>query len=460
MFESTRMYLFALTGLAIAIAGFSLSVDLADADAGATDATPSIVPFPVHKKTLENGLKVVAVPMGKSGLAAHWLAVRTGSRDEYEPGRSGFAHFFEHMMFFGTKTYPREAYAALVTEMGADSNAFTDHDETVYFLNVAAEDLDRVMEIESDRFKHLSYAEEPFQTEAGAVYGEYRKSRNSPFFTLYEAVMAKAFEKHTYGHTVIGYEKDIAAMPTMYEYSRTFFDRYYRPENAILVIAGDISAEQVFERAQHNYGDWKRGYVSPKIEPEPEQTAPKRVDVTYEGQTLPIVWVSYKIDAFSASDRTYIAARVLGELAFGETSDIYRRLVLDQQVVQSIGVDSREMRDPGLWTVQASIKDSSQVDAVLAEIEKTVQAFRTQQPSLEQVEAVKSNMRYSFVMSMDSPSRVAGALASGAGVVGSVDAMEEMYRTLAKVTPADVQAAAQKYLVPERRTIGVLRAKE
>ena len=147
------------------------------------------------------------------------------------------------------------------------------------------------MELESDRFQHLSYAEAAFQTEAGAVYGEYRKTRTDPEFALYEELVGTAFERHPYGHTTLGYERDIAIMPTLYEYSRDFFSRYYRPENTVLFIAGDVTPANVFALVEKHYGGWQRGYVPPQIPVEPEQTAERRVDVGYDGQTLPLLLV-------------------------------------------------------------------------------------------------------------------------------------------------------------------------
>lgn len=419
-----------------------------------------LIPFPVQQRTLDNGLQVVAVPMGESGLVAHWIAVRTGSRDEYEQGRTGFAHFFEHMMFYGTEKFPAAEYDRIVTGMGADTNAYTSQDITVYYLNVAAEDLDTVMTIESDRFKNLSYPEASFKTEAGAVYGEFRKSKSSPFYSLFEAMTRTAFTRHTYGHTVIGHEADIKAMPTLYEYSKTFFNRYYRPENAILVVAGDIDATTVFAKAEKYYGDWQRGYQAPKIETEPEQKQARRADVAYEGRTLPMVWVGYKGDAYNPRDRIQVAGSVLAELAFGETSDIYRKMVLEDQILQRVSANARPNRDPGLWMISATVKDPKSVESVLAAIETTAERFRTTPPPADRVQAVKSNMRYSFVMGLDSPARVAGRIARLAGISGSPDDIEAFYRTLTQVTPADVQAAAQKYLVTARRTTVVLKGKE
>ncbi|MGB7214114.1 MAG: insulinase family protein, partial [Gammaproteobacteria bacterium] len=140
-----------------------------------------IIPYRTHIDSLRNGLKVVRMPMPGNGLVAYWTLVRTGSRDEYEPGRTGFAHFFEHMMFRGTKKYPSEEYNRVVSEMGADANAYTTDDYTCYTMVIPTAQLETAMDLESDRFQNLSYEEPPFRTEAGAVYGEYRKNLSNPF---------------------------------------------------------------------------------------------------------------------------------------------------------------------------------------------------------------------------------------------------------------------------------------
>jgi hypothetical protein len=194
-----------------------------------------VFPYPVHEKRLANGLLVLVVPMPSEGLVSYWSVVRTGSRDEVEKGVTGFAHFFEHMMFRGTEKYPGDVYDKIVNGMGADANAFTSSDITAYHLSITKEDLPTVVEIESDRFQNLAYDEAEFQTEAGAVYGEYRKNRASPFGVLDEALRNAAFDVHTYKHTTIGFEADIQAMPEHYEYSKTFFQRFYRPENVVIL---------------------------------------------------------------------------------------------------------------------------------------------------------------------------------------------------------------------------------
>ncbi|MER3330043.1 MAG: insulinase family protein, partial [Candidatus Kapaibacterium sp.] len=160
--------------------------------------------------------------MPSNGIVSYYTLVRTGSRDEYEVGKTGFAHFFEHMMFRGTKKYPGTVYDSLIISIGADGNAYTTDDYTAYHLNLANEDLDLVMELESDRFQNLSYPEPDFKTESGAVYGEYRKNITDPGNVIWEKLKFTAFDKHTYKHSTIGFEEDIKAMPTLYEYSKEF----------------------------------------------------------------------------------------------------------------------------------------------------------------------------------------------------------------------------------------------
>jgi zinc protease len=419
-----------------------------------------IIPYPVRTTTLDNGLKVIVMRMPSDGLVAFWSIVRTGSRDEYEPGRSGFAHFFEHMMFRGTEKHPADVYQRILTEFGADANAYTTDDHTAYHISMTAADLERVIELEADRFQNLFYAEADFQTEAGAVYGEYRKSRTDPEFALYEELMAKAFEKHTYGHTTLGYERDIAAMPTMYDYSRTFFARYYRPENTVLFFAGDVDAQRIFPIVERNYGAWQHGYVTPSIPVEPEQTAERRVAVAYEGETLPWITVAYKVPAFDPSDRTRVAADLLAELAFGETSEAYRQLVLDEQVVEFLDAGADGSRDPGLLDITTRVKDPAKVDYVLAALDATAAEYRDSPPAPERLAALQRRLKYAFLMGLQTPDSVAGRLAEFIALSGDLDGVRALYESYAAITPADVQAAARSYFQPTRRTVGVLRARE
>ncbi len=419
-----------------------------------------IIPYDAHVETLDNGLTVIVMPMAETGLVAYWSIVRTGSRDEYEPGHSGFAHFFEHMMFRGTEAYPAEAYNEILTAIGADGNAYTTDDLTAYHISIAAEDLEQVIQLESDRFQNLAYTESDFRTEAGAVYGEYRKNRTNPFFVLFEATMAAAFSEHTYGHTTMGYEEDIAAMPTMFDYSRSFFSRYYRPDNTILFIAGGVEAAPVMELVETYYGEWESGYVPPDIAAEPIQEAERHIDVSYSGRTLPILAIAYKSDAFDPSNRNRVAADLLVELAFGSTSDIYRRVVLDEQLVEFLATDSGLNRDPSLIFIYTRIKDPEKVDYVLEAIDTTIAGYQESVPDSERLAALKSRLRYGFVMGLETPDDIAGRLARHIAISGGLTGVENLYAEYETVSPEDVQEAARYYLRDDRRVVTVLREEE
>ena len=196
-------------------------------------------PYDIVETVLGNGLRVAVVRTDAPGLAAHYVVVRTGSRNEVEPGLTGFAHFFEHMMFRGTPRYSPEAYNDVLKRLGADGNAFTTDDWTCYHIVAASDQLSTVMDLEADRFMNLSYGVEAFQKEAAAVLGEYNKNASVPFNALFEKLHDTAFTAHTYKHTTMGFLADIEAMPTRYDYSLKFFDRFYRPENCIVLVVGD-----------------------------------------------------------------------------------------------------------------------------------------------------------------------------------------------------------------------------
>jgi zinc protease len=377
--------------------------------------------------------------------------VRTGSRDEVEPGRSGFAHFFEHMMFRGTERFP--GYDGVISSMGAAWNAFTSNDMTVYHLTLSNEYLERVIDLEADRFQNLRYTEDVFRTEAGAILGEYQQGRLSPMRFLDEAVRATAWDRHTYGHTTIGLEPDIRAMPEMYEYSLDFYQRHYRPENVVLVIAGDFDVEKAKRLIREHYGDWAPGYVPPAVPVEPQQTAPRDSMVAYPGRTLPIVSINYKSPAWSPTDTVAVALEVLGRAAFGPNSELNRRLVLQERRAQYLSTGFGLDRDPGLVSLVTMIADPADVEAVEAEILAEVERFRAELIDPATLAAVKSNMKYGFLMGLEEAQGIAFSLIPFVINTGTVDTVEHYYRTLDAVTPEHMREAAMRYLTPEGRTI-------
>jgi zinc protease len=228
--------------------------DEAARDAGAVAAS-RIFDMPYLMRELENGLRVIVVKTDYPDIVTLQIPVQTGSRNEVEPGKSGFAHFFEHMMYRGTEKYPSEAYAAILKKAGASKNASTTDDFTNFHITFTKPDLETMIEIEADRFQNLAYSEADFRTEALAINGEYLKNYSNPIMKAFERTRALEFTVHPYSHTTMGFVEDIEAMPDQIEYSREFFDRWYRPENTAVIVVGDVDPEATFDLIeQHRTG--------------------------------------------------------------------------------------------------------------------------------------------------------------------------------------------------------------
>lgn len=430
---------------------------LAALPAGAQDGD-GIFPYPYTRIDLDNGFTAYFVEAGAPDQIAYVSMVRTGSRDEVEEGRSGFAHFFEHMMFRGTEKYPN--YDGVTERIGAARNAFTSLDMTVYYLVAASDYLAQIVDLESDRFQRLSYAEEPFRTEAGAVLGEYQNNAYSAFAVLDRKVRETAWTEHTYRHSTIGFEEDVRTMPEGYQYSRDFFRRFYRPENVVLVIAGDFDRDEAERLVREHYGGWEPGYEAPEIPVEPEQTEPRFAEVEYDGRTLPILSVNWKAPAWSPTDRTAVAIEVLGQVAFGGNSELYRKLVLQGQKVQFVQAGFGLSRDPDLVGVTTMVTDPADVEAVRDEIMATVERFRTELVDPEVLDDTKSAAKYGFLMNLETAQDVAFALIQTVINTGEVEPIEDYYETLESLTPEDIRDAANRILVDDGLVQVLLRQAE
>lgn len=428
----------------ICVAGLALSTPAAGQDAA------RVFPYEYRRFELPNGLVSYLIDAGESGQVAYLSIVRTGSRDEVEEGKSGFAHFFEHMMFRGTEKYPD--FDKVMAEIGASRNAFTSSDMTVYYAVAGSEHLERMIDLESDRFMNLRYSEPDFRTEAGAVLGEYQQSATTPFGFLNERMRETAFDLHTYRHTTIGFEADVRAMPEGFQYSLDFHRRHYRPENVVLVIAGDFDFDAAERMIREYYTPWQPGYVAPEIPTEPAQTAPRERTVEFPGQTLPIVATSWRAPAWSATDRNAIATEVLGRVAFGPNSDLYRRLVIRERRVGSLGASFGLLRDPYLVSVLTAVLNPQDIEAVKGEVLATANRFREELVDARALEDAKSNMKYGFLMGLETPQNIAFAMISPVVMTGGIEAVEDYYRTLDTITAEDVREAARRVLVDSSRT--------
>jgi len=436
----------------------TLSLALA-APAPAAEKPRPFFPYPMRTDRLPNGLTVVRVPFASNGMVAYYSAVRTGSRNEVEQGHTGFAHFFEHMMFKGTPEHPTGEREKLLGSLGFDDNAYTSDDCTVYHSFGPSSGLRQLIEVEADRFMNLDYSEPSFQTEAKAILGEYHKNAARPELRMEEALNATAFKRHTYGHTTLGYYEDIKAMPGKYEYSKRFFQRWYRPDNVILYIVGDMDGAQVMEWVKAAYGPWKGKAARVRIPEEPPQSGPLQVGVEWETPTLSRHLHAWRTPAASLTTLDGQVQAVLASYLTGPTSPLYRELVLEKQLAEQIYAPFSEHRDPYLFAIGATLKEESHRAEVAAAFDREVKALAEGKVDRQRVADIRANVRYSFLMNLETADEIGNALAFTGAVLGAPDALDRYYRRFEEVQPAHLVALAKRYLTEKNRTVLTLRSK-
>lgn len=422
--------------------------------------TRKVFPYNYKVDDLPNGLRVVTVPTDYPNLISLYTVVQAGSRNEVEQNKSGYAHFFEHLMFRGSENYPAGRFDEIMKKAGASSNAYTSDDRTVFHETFAREDLDAVLRLEADRFQNLKFSEEQFKTEAGAVLGEYNKNSASPPFKMYEVLRETAFKNHTYSHTTMGYLADIKDYPNQYVYSQQFFKRFYRPENTTIIVVGDINQTDVLAKIKNYYGSWQRGDFKQQIPVEPPQDKARSKHIDWASNTLPYVMVAYRAPAFSETSKDKAALDLLAAIAFGENSDIYQKLVLQEQKAVYVAPDAENHLDPELFTVTAQVKNAQDLNYVRDEIIKTYKRFATEPIPQKQLDETRSRQRYAFSMAMNSNDAIAGTLARFVALRRSPETIDKLFALYDSITPQDIRAAAQTYFADKNQTVVTLATKK
>ena len=419
-----------------------------------------VFPYDYAVQDYDNGLRAVVVPTDYPNIVSLQIVVATGSRNEVEPGKSGFAHFFEHMMFRGTENYSSEEYREILKNAGADQNAYTTDDYTNYHITFSKDDLDTILALEADRFQRLQYSVEDFKTESRAVLGEYNKNSANPVSKLFEVMRDAAFEEHTYEHTTMGFLEDIEDMPNQYDYSLTFFDRFYRPEYTTIVVTGDVETERVFELVEEHWGEWEQGSYQSEIPTEPPLGGPVYEHVEWETPTLPWVMLAFRGPAFSDETSDLAALDLLSSLAFSSSSPLYEKLVVKEQKAQQLWSWFPNRVDPNLLVVAAQVKDVADVWYVRDQIQRTLAGLRATSPDADRLADIKSNMIYGFAGAMDDSEAIASTLASYLALTREVETINRVYNLYDDVSPDLVQAMAQRYFTDSRMVVTTLAHEE
>ncbi|RMD63606.1 MAG: insulinase family protein [Alphaproteobacteria bacterium] len=418
--------------------------------------------------TLDNGLQVVVVTNRRAPIVTHMVWYKVGAADE-APGESGNAHFLEHLMFKGTRTLGPGEFSKIIARNGGRENAFTSHDYTAYYQMVARDRLDIVMKYEADRMANLVLTDEVVLPERDVVLEE-RRSRvsNDPGAKLAEMVNATLYLNHPYRLPVIGWEHEIKALNT--ETALAFYRRWYAPNNAILIVAGDVTAEEVRPLAEKYYGVIPAHPVPARVRPqEPPQFAPRRVTLESARVRQPSVSILYLAPSYhsdrvgtdeSGGNRAY-ALQVLDEImGGGTTSRLYRRLVVEQGIAAAAGsaYDAHSF-DLTTFRFYVSPRPGGDLDAAEAALRAEIVRLLKDGVSDEEVVAARRRLVAQAVYARDSlstaPNVFGRALTTGS-TVADVEAWPERIQA---VSAAEVNAAARAVLRDVQSVTGVLRPK-
>jgi zinc protease len=407
----------------------------------------------VVAETLENGLRVLLLEDHRSPIVSFQVWYRVGSRNEAR-GATGIAHFLEHLMFKGTPRFGPREFARIVEQNGGQNNAFTTQDVTSYFVDIAADRLDLVLDLEADRMQHLLLDPREIDSERQVVIEERRtRTEDDPDGFLAEEVSSIAFKAHPYGVPIIGWQEDIARI-TPAEI-RAFYRTYYVPNNALVVAVGDFKASDLLARIRQRFGPIPRGAEPPPmLAIEPPQNGERRVIVSKQAQ-LPIVYLGYHVPNHRSAD-AYALELLSTILSGGRASRLYRHLVYERQLALGAGGDySFFAFDPSLFWFYATPLPGQTPEtlekALLAEMERLAKEPVTD----EELARAKNQTEAAFVFQEDSVHHRASLLARFELIGGQVDPARFL-ENIRKVTAADVTRVARAWFPPDRRNVGVL----
>src|SRR5262245_3407868 len=420
-----------------------------------TGARPGAQPErSVTEATLDNGLKVLVLEDHRSPVLSIQMWYRVGSRNEL-PGATGLAHFLEHMMFKGTPTFGKGEFARMVEQNGGQDNAFTSQDVTSYYVNIAAEKADMVLRLEADRMRNLLLDPKEIDSERQVVMEERRtRTEDDPDGPLSEEIVSLAFKAHPYRWPIIGWMEDIRRInPTEL---RAFYDLYYRPNNALLVVVGDVRTPELMTRVKELFGPIPRGPSPPPVTAiEPPQIDQRRVLVKKTDAQLPIVYVGWHVPNYRSADAAAVdlLSAILSE---GRASRLYRKLVYEQRVALNAGGDySYFSLDPNIFWLYATPLPGQTPEALETALLAEIERVKTEPVPDEELERAKNQVEASFVWRLDSVHSRAITLARFE-LIGSWQLMDRFVPLMRAVTAADLQRVARTYFPADRKNVGIL----
>ncbi|MEA3350080.1 MAG: pitrilysin family protein [Chloroflexota bacterium] len=416
--------------------------------------------IPVIKQTLSNGLQVMLKEIRTAPIISSWVWYRVGSRDEI-PGMTGISHWVEHMQFKGTPQFPSTVLDKAISREGGSWNAFTYLDWTTYFETMPAAKIDLALRLEADRMVNSTFEPDEVASERTVIISERQGKENQPLFQLGEPMRAAAFRVHSYHHEVIGDMADLQTMQRddLYNHYRSF----YRPNNAVMVVAGDFEAHKMMERIRELFEPLPAGEEPPRrSRTEPPQRGEHRLTIEGTDDTT-YVQVLYRAPA--ATDPDFLALIVLDSLLTGptglnmfgggisnKTSRLYRKLIEGDLAVGVYGGLPVTI-DPFVYKISVTVHPERTADDVIAALDEEIQRLQAEPPTVESVERAVKQARALFAYGSESITNQAFWMGFSE-MFDSYDWFTRYLDNLAAVTPEDVQRIARTYLIPRNRVLG------
>ncbi|MGH7741059.1 MAG: M16 family metallopeptidase, partial [Candidatus Eiseniibacteriota bacterium] len=409
--------------------------------------------FPVKRVVLDNGLTVLMHEDHSVPTVAFWQWYRVGSRDE-RPGITGISHYFEHMMFNGSKNVPPKFYDQMLESNGGYSNAFTDHDMTAYFEEIASDRLGIALYLDSDRMAALSLLPEQLKSEIEVVKEERRlRTDNDIEGMLNEQLYATAFNASPYRWPVVGWMGDLNRITR--DEMQEYFRIHYAPDNCILVLTGDFQTATALDSIRAYFGAIPRQSPPPDpVDSEPEQRGERRALVRYPAETVSFQ-IGYKSPGVrdSSLEACAVLAWVLGG---GESSRLHQALVYERQIALSATAHFGTQLLPGLFEIDVEMKPGHTAQEGLDAVDSVLAALREKGPQEREIEKARNGLEARFIHALETNNDAAQQLGYYEHVYGDYHVMfseQARYRALA---PADCRRAAKALFNPARRTVAVL----
>jgi zinc protease len=407
----------------------------------------------VEEFVLDNGLKVLLSEDHKSPAVTFQVWYRVGARNELD-GKSGLAHFLEHMLFKGTPTTKPEEYSRIIAKNGGRSNAFTSYDMTVYFATMSRDKIDIEIELEADRMVNALLADTYFEPEKKVIQEERRlRTEDNPASVLGEVTSAVAFTKHPYRRPVVGWMDDIVNLSR--QDLIDFYKLYYQPNNAFLVVTGDFSTAEILPKIKAAFGKIPRGAAPPAVRAgEPEQRGERRVTVKKEAE-LPLILQFYHAPNLKSPD-SFALDLLSVVLAGGRSSRLHHELVYQKRLVRGIDADySAVSIDPMGFSISAQLLPGVQPAAVESEIDRLVDKVKTDLIGERELQKAKNQVEAAFVFAQDSIFGQAMKIGYYE-IAGGWRQMDGYLDGIRKVTREDIRRVARLYIDADRRTVGIL----